>query len=993
LAVGVLAFLVLFFATPANSAERQVLRGHIPAAVSKLKSVDTLASTRRLNLVIALPLRNREALTNFLQEIYDPTSPNYHQYLTPEQFAERFGPTEQNYQAVMDFAKAHGLTVTGTHPNRTLLDVSGAVADVEVAFHVNLRVYPHPVEARTFYAPDSEPSIDLAVPVLEIEGLDDYVMPRPMYHQMATPLVQDNEVKPNVGSGPGGTYMGKDFRTAYVPSVALTGSGQKVGLLEFDGYFTNDPVQYAMQAGLTNTLAITNVLVDGFDGTPGSYNVEVALDIEMVMSMAPGAQIIVYEGLISAPSVIIDVLNRMATDNKAQQLSASWTYHTGPAMEQVFQQMAAQGQSFFNCSGDHGAYSGTVTTPADDPYITIVGGTTLTTDTNGSWESETAWNWASTEHGPYATGGGISTVWSITSWQQGIDMSSNQGSATKRNLPDVAMVADYVYVIAGNGQPQIIGGTSISAPLWAAFTALVNERATSRGLQTVGFINPALYAIGKGTNYNTAFHDITTGNNTNSSSPNNFFAVPGYDLCTGWGTPTPNLIDALLNVDFIPNIGWTLTSLPSRTWGCPASSADGKTLVVVEGVTIWISTTSGNTWRTIGPSANWRSFACSADASTMIAAVYNGNVYVSTNTGDSWSLSTPSAGWCSVACSANGNTLVAAQYWGPILVSTNHGATWLSTSTPGDIYHCNVWASVASSADGTVLAGAGVNTICVSTNTGATWNTNAIDVNGISCSPNGRTLYAYNAHFATTYISTNAGTTWVATNAPFPYTFSADGYRVVSANDRGVLISDDGGITWSNIGPRGGCSVACSADGTRLVAAVYHYPDGFVYTGFFPRPGPAIETHPANQTIVVGSNAVFSVIAVGPPPMGYQWSLNGTNIDGATDSLLILTNVLYSQVGSYAVQVSDAYGSSISSNATLIVQIPNPPMFNSLVVLSNGAVQVMVTGYAGLTCIETSTNLVDWVTVTNIVLTNAAVQFTDSSATNFPQRFYRARVE
>src|SRR5208282_1284902 len=109
------------------------------------------------------------------------------------------------------------------------------------------------------------------------------------------------------------------------------------------------------QAGLTNIIAPTNVLVDGFDGTPGINNVEVALDIEMVMAMAPQAQVIVYEGSTNTPTIVIDLLNRMADDDIAQQLSSSWTYGTGPAMDQVYQQMEAQGQSFFNCSGDHGA--------------------------------------------------------------------------------------------------------------------------------------------------------------------------------------------------------------------------------------------------------------------------------------------------------------------------------------------------------------------------------------------------------------------------------------------------------------------------------------------------------------------------------------------------------------------------------------------------------------------------------------------------------------
>jgi len=927
--VGALVVLFLFSATPVRSAERQLLRNHIPAVTSKLRPVDRLASSKRLNLVFALPLRNQKALTNLLQQLYDPTSSNYRQYLTPQQFAERFGPTEQDYRAVMDFVRAQGLTVTGTHPNRTLLDVSGTVAEIESAFHVNLVVYNHPIEARTFYAPDVEPSIDLTVQALEVVGLDDYVMPRPMYHQMATPLVQANETKPNVGSGPGGTFMGNDFRAAYIPGIALTGSGQKVGLLEFDGYFTNDPVQYAIQAGLTNILTITNVLVDGFDGTPGSYNVEVALDIEMVMSMAPGAQIIVYEGSITTPTIIIDLLNRMATDNLAQQLSASWTYHTGPAMEQVFQQMAGQGQSFFNCSGDHDAYSGTVTTPADDPYITIVGGTTLTTSGPGSnWVSETCWNWGN----DIGSGGGISTSWAIPSWQQGINMSSNNGSTTMRNLPDVAMVADRVYAIADNGAPQYLGGTSISTPLWAAFTALVNEKAGLQGKQPVGFVNYALYAIGQGTNYNTAFHDITTGNNTNSNSPNNFFAVPGYDLCTGWGTPTPNLIDAMLNVQFVIPNGWTLTSLPNEDWSGVASSADGTKLVAVDlsgGHQIYVSSSSGVIWRPYGPAASWRGIASSADGTKLAAAPWYGSIYISTDSGVTWTATTsPSYSWRSMASSADGTKLAAGAFWeGVFEVSTNSGATWMASSMSGSIN----WMPVAWSADGGVLVAACGSTVYVSTNSGATSRSTTLpgmNCTSVASAADGSKLFAAGGSI---YISTNLGASWTisgpASGAGL-VACSGDGYRLAAVSDQ-VYISDDGGTTWTCVGPRtpptymSWSTIACSADGSRLIAAIEDYYDGPVYTGVFPRSGPIITTPPANQAAVVGSDAVFSVVAIGPPPLTYQWSYNGTNILGATNSWLILTNVQFSQAGYYGVQVNDVYGSRFSPNVALTV-VPPP---------------------------------------------------------------------
>jgi uncharacterized repeat protein (TIGR01451 family) len=246
-----------------------------------------------------------------------------------------------------------------------------------------------------------------------------------------------------------------------------------------------------------------------------------------------------------------DVLNRITTDDLAHQISASWAIFDSASFDLVFQQMAAQGQSFFQASGDDGAFNWITTQfqqHTDNAYVTLVGGTTLfTTGPLGAWQSETVWNWNSTIGVDAASGGGISPNYLIPPWQQGINMSTNGGSTTYRNIPDVALTADNVWVIADQGQGFSVGGTSAAAPLWAAFTALANEQAANLGQPPLGFMNPPIYLIGKGPLYNQCFHDITTGNNTNVLSPNQFYAVPGYDLCTGWGTPTgSNLINALV---------------------------------------------------------------------------------------------------------------------------------------------------------------------------------------------------------------------------------------------------------------------------------------------------------------------------------------------------------------------------------------------------------------------------------------------------------------
>lgn len=519
----------------ASAGERQVLRGHVPAAVARLQPIERLAPTGSMDLAIGLPLRNREALTNLLEQLYDPASPNYHHYLTPEQFAERFGPAQSDYDALIAFVKSNGFIVTGTHPNRALLDVSGTVSDVEKTFQVILKVYQHPSEARTFYAPDAEPSVALTIPILAINGLDNLAQPRPISAGVIPLDAAPNSTPYATGSGPNGVFIGKDFRAAYAPGVALNGSGQAVGLFEMDGYNANDVAAYESLAGLPS-VTLTNVLIDGARGSAGGDNIEVALDIDMAIAMAPGlSEVIVYEGRSTAPN---DIFNRMATDNLAKQLSCSWSFELAPSVDpvrdQIFQQYAAQGQSMFQASGDFGGYADGIFPPGDNPYVTVVGGTALTTSgPGGAWVSETTWS---------GSGGGVSTAYPIPAWQRGVSMGANHGSTTMRNIPDVACLADAtLFLIYNNGFQGIVGGTSAAAPLWAGFTALVNQQAAISGKPSVGFLNPALYAIGSGAAYASSFHDITNGNNTN------FFAVAGYDLCTGWGTPTgSNLISALL---------------------------------------------------------------------------------------------------------------------------------------------------------------------------------------------------------------------------------------------------------------------------------------------------------------------------------------------------------------------------------------------------------------------------------------------------------------
>jgi len=662
----------LGFLLPAQGAP-QVLHGHVPAITQRLASIGRLDSDKSLSLAIGLPLRNREKLTNLLQEIYQPSSPNFRHYLSAEEFTASFGPSQEDYQAVTDFAKAHGLIVKGTHPNRTLLDVSGSVADIETAFHVKLRVYQHPVEARTFFAPDVEPSLDLETPVLAISGLDNYVRPRPQIHLQG--VSSQPEVRPLGGGGgssggyAGGSsgFLGYEIQAAYTAGVSQDGAGQSLGLFELSGYDPDDIAAYESEDGLPN-VTLTNILIDGFDGddTNMDYSVEVTSDIEMAVAMAPGLdRVLVYEGptpldvaplatnYIQDPTTtaqINDVFNRMATDNLASQLSCSYEVDINTSTVQIFQQYAAQGQSFFTGSGDSGAYPGAIDEPADDPYLTVVGGTTLkTSGEGGPWKSETVWlTPASTDiFGDYtpeaASGGGVSFAYGIPVWQQGISMTANQGSTTMRNLPDVALVANNVDIYWGSDYYEGIlagdypaGGTSLATPLWAGFMALVNQQAAANGQPPVGFANPALYAIGKSTNYNSCFHDITSGNDFTTSSPSKYAATAGYDLCTGWGTMIgSNLLPALLappseSLVITPPLGFT----SSGPGGGPLSvTSETFTLTNIGSTPLQWSLVNTSSWLTVSSTAGTLkrgvtavTVSLNSTASNFLIGHYSGNV-------------------------------------------------------------------------------------------------------------------------------------------------------------------------------------------------------------------------------------------------------------------------------------------------------------------------------------------------------------------------------
>jgi subtilase family serine protease len=494
--------------------------------------VQHLNASQTLHLAIGLPLRDQEQLNSFLENLYNPNSPNYQQYLSVEQFTNWFGPTTEDYNAVLAFAHDNGFLVTHTSPNRVIIQVDASVASIERAFHVTINVYQHPTEARTFYAPDREPTVNLATKLWNINGLDNFSIPRPNVSQNLAP-------RPDLsGSGPGGYFLGSDLRKAYYANPGtLTGTGQTIALLEYVGYDPFDYQNYFSTYGPPLTTTVTGISTDG---TPAicttCEDAEQSLDIEYAISMAPGiSECRVYVG--SSDS---SILNRMATDNVAKVISCSWSWR--PADPQVddpiFQQYAAQGQTFLTASGDSGSWNTTdlFWWPADSANVVGVGGTNLVTNgAGGTWKSETGWS---------SSGGGITLDnIPIPRWQHNrrVINSLNHGSKTLRNGPDVAAEGDFQnWICADNTCNGGWGGTSFAAPEWAGYLALANQQAVSNGDPAVGFVNPAVYAIGIGSTYTANFHDILTGSN------GGFSCVRRYDLVTGWGSPNgPALINTL----------------------------------------------------------------------------------------------------------------------------------------------------------------------------------------------------------------------------------------------------------------------------------------------------------------------------------------------------------------------------------------------------------------------------------------------------------------
>ena len=538
-------------------------------------------------LAIGLPVRDAAGLKTLIKQVSDPKSPNFRKFVTQPQFYATYGATASDYQAVQDWAKnTHGMTVTATYPNNLLLSVSGTAEQIEQALYVNLN-YRLRQDGSKFVTVDRDPSLDLSVPILHISGFNDFVLPR---HA----AVQGTGGCP--GSSCGKSYRATDLRNAYLgvgsSCQKLDGTGQVVGIVDFASFKNSDISSYfALQSPPLNP-ATFPAIVQTEGGNPAANSaLEATLDVELVQAMAPNAKILFFQGSSGITGHLDDILHNMATSNPPLTVaSCSLGFGRSDNSQQALDEMAAQGVSFLTASGDFGDI-GDPQGNLDMDNQTLVGGTFLNTSPlttpfpatvypNPYYAGDTTWNFFPASQGFGVTGGGIMDgnnkgggnifnvpaqgcyCWPQTlccgsgvplpDYQKGVSMASNGGSTQWRNYPDVAMLAANPEIIF-NGAATTPSGTSLAAPLWAGFIALANQASQNNSAGLAGFLNTTLYDIGLTSGlstdlYKACFNDVADGVSNANGFGSGFKSVTGYDLTTGWGSPSCGLIQQLSTV-------------------------------------------------------------------------------------------------------------------------------------------------------------------------------------------------------------------------------------------------------------------------------------------------------------------------------------------------------------------------------------------------------------------------------------------------------------
>jgi kumamolisin len=556
-----------------------------------------------MKLAVSLALRDPEGAAALAKRLYDPADPIYHQFLKKGEFTARFGPLVSDANQVAQYFKSVGLNVTRIHGSNALIDVEGSVSDIENALQVEVSEYLT-WDGRVAHAVTSEPSVgsEIASKLIGITGLNNFAHAKSHVRRTAQALAA---VSPHYTTS--SAITPSMIKSAYnLSGLAQTGAGETIALFELDTYSNADIAGYVSTYGLPTPSPSPSVISEGaIDGSSTDGRLEVTLDIELALALAPGAKILVYEG--SNPSGILGMYDDIATDDLANEISTSWglpedeiDLATASTEEGYFLQYSTNGQSFFAAAGDNGAYDDTnnsselvVDDPGTQKYATSVGGTTLSFSAGNTYGVESSWG--DTSVSPAAGGGGgISSFWTTPTWQSegNVGTTTNKGSSTHRMVPDVSLNANpdtgYAIYFEG-GVTDGVGGTSCAAPLWAAFTALVNQGRGSG--DRIGFINPSIYQIGQSSIYSSVFHDVND-NSTNLYYP----AVTGYDLATGWGSFNgANLYAALVSATLPPYPPATVTTTPEvLAMGLSWAAASGAT-----SYTLMRSTSASGTYTSI----------------------------------------------------------------------------------------------------------------------------------------------------------------------------------------------------------------------------------------------------------------------------------------------------------------------------------------------------------------------------------------------------------
>lgn len=479
--------------------------------------------------------------------------------MTRAEFRRSYAADPAALRLLRAFAREAGLTVAEESLDRRTVKLTGTATAMQNAFGVKLvEKTDGGGKYRTHEGGILLPS-GLSEAVEAVLGLDTRPQAKPHFRifrpnanngssvnnpgsfsQEHTPLSIVHAASPNV------SYTPVQIAGIYRLPSGATAKGETIGILELGGGYRAADLKTYFQTLGQSAPRVTAVSVDGGKNTPGDANGadgEVMLDIEVAGAIAPGANIVVYfapntdQGFIDAITTAVH-----DTTNQPTVLSiswggpeSSWTAQAMQALDGACQSAAALGITITVAAGDNGSSDGAggnnVDFPASSPHVLSCGGTKLLA--NGTEiASEVVWNEEASHEG--ATGGGVSNIFPLPSWQAKAGVPPPSGSSGGRGVPDVAGNADPStgYQVRVDGQNMVIGGTSAVAPLWAGLIAINNKQ----NGKSAGLIQPLIYA----TKAKSAFHDITSGNN------GAFSAQVGWDACTGWGSPIGvNLISLL----------------------------------------------------------------------------------------------------------------------------------------------------------------------------------------------------------------------------------------------------------------------------------------------------------------------------------------------------------------------------------------------------------------------------------------------------------------